>query len=226
MKRSEINARMADAVDFFATQNFRLPPFAFWGPADWRTKGAEADEIRGCHLGWDLTDFGQGDFDRQGLLLFTVRNGNAADPENRKGYAEKIMIVEEDQVTPWHFHSAKMEDIINRGGGNLVVELANAAGIGGLDDTDVVVSTDGVRRTVPARGTVVLRPGESITMTQGLAHKFYGESDQGKVLVGEVSSVNDDETDNYFIEPAGRFPDIEEDEDPLYLLCTEYPAPG
>jgi D-lyxose ketol-isomerase len=23
--------------------------------------------------------------------------------------------------------------------------------------------------------------------------------------------------------PAGRFPDIEEDEPPLYLLCTDYP---
>jgi len=224
MKRSEINARIGEAIDFFATQNFRLPPFAFWGPAEWETKGAEADEIRSCHLGWDLTDFGAGDFDHKGLLLFTVRNGNASDPANGKGYAEKIMIVEEGQVTPWHFHTAKMEDIINRGGGDLVIELANSSGPGALGDTDVIVSTDGVQRVVPARGTVVLRPGESITMTRGLAHQFYGESGQGKVLVGEVSSVNDDETDNYFIEPAGRFPAIEEDEEPLHLLCMEYPA--
>jgi len=223
MKRSEINARISDAVDFLATQNFRLPPFAFWGPAEWAGRGPEADEIRVCRLGWDLTDFGADDFDHKGLLLFTVRNGNAADPSNQKDYAEKVMIVEEDQVTPWHFHGAKMEDIINRGGGNLVIELANSDGDGGLADTEVTVCTDGVRRTVPARGTVTLSPGESITLTQGLAHQFYAEAGRGRVLAGEVSSVNDDETDNYFIDPAGRFPVIEEDEEPLYLLCTEYP---
>ena len=33
------------------------------------------------------------------------------------------MIVEENQETPMHFHWSKMEDIINRGGGNLVIEL-------------------------------------------------------------------------------------------------------
>ena len=226
MKRSEINARMGEAVDFFTTQNFRLPPFAFWGPADWAARGAEADEIRACRLGWDLTDFGSGDFDHRGLLLFTVRNGSPADPANTKAYAEKIMISDEGQVTPWHFHAAKMEDIINRGGGNLVIELANSDGAEGLADTEVTVSTDGMRRALPARGTVTLGPGESITLTQGLAHQFYGEPGRGKVLVGEVSSVNDDETDNYFIVPAGRFPAIEEDEDPLYLLCTEYPPAG
>ena len=223
MKRSEINARMGAAVSFFEKHGFRLPPFAFWSPEDWARKGHEADEIRDCHLGWDLTDFGSGDFDRVGLLLFTVRNGNAADAANDKAYAEKIMLVEEGQVTPWHFHAAKMEDIINRGGGNLVIELANAAGDHALADTEVSVSTDGVRRRLPARGVVTLAPGESITLTQGLAHQFYGEAGAGPVMVGEVSSVNDDTADNYFIEPAGRFPDIEEDEAPLHLLCMEYP---
>ena len=35
---------------------------------------------------------------------------------------------------------------------------------------------------------------------------------------------NDDNTDNRFYEPLGRFPEIEEDEPPYRLLCTEYPA--
>ena len=221
MKRSEINALMRQAVDFFGTHCFRLPPFAFWSPEEWREKGSEADEIRRCRLGWDLTDFGSGRFHEVGLLLFTLRNGNALDPGNAKSYAEKIMIVEEGQVTPWHFHAAKMEDIINRGGGDLVLELCNADEERNLLDSEVVVSTDGVRRVVEPRGKVVLSPGESITLYQGLAHTFYGAG--GRVLVGEVSSVNDDETDNYFIEPVGRFPRIEEDEEPLYLLCNEYP---
>ena len=42
------------------------------------------------------------------------------------------------------------------------------------------------------------------------------------MLVGEVSLVNDDDKDNRFYTPLGRFPEIEEDEPPLYLLCTDY----
>ena len=44
----------------------------------------------------------------------------------------------------------------------------------------------------------------------------------GKVLVGEVSKVNDDVNDNRFLKPTGRFPEIEEDEPPLHLLVGDY----
>lgn len=221
MQRSEINAHMRQAVAFFEAHSFHLPPFAFWTPEEWRRKGPEADEIRRCGLGWDLTDFGLGDFRRTGLLLFTVRNGDPADIEGTRPYAEKAMIVEDGQVTPWHFHGAKKEDIINRGGGELVIELCRSNERREKLDAPVEVTLDGVRRTVPARGKVVLTPGESITLYQGLAHSFYGQ--KGRVLTGEVSSVNDDRADNYFLDPVGRFPRIEEDEAPLYLLCNEYP---
>jgi D-lyxose ketol-isomerase len=53
-------------------------------------------------------------------------------------------------------------------------------------------------------------------------HRFYGEPGKGKVLVGEVSKVNDDTTDNCFYENVGRFPEIEEDEEPLHLLGSDY----
>ena len=225
MKRSEINAIMEDAIAFFERHSFRLPPFAFWSPGDWERAGPEADEIRRCHLGWDLTDFGLSDYHNTGLLLFTVRNGDAADPANPKTYAEKAMVVEEVQVTPWHFHTSKIEDIIVRGGGDLVVHLSNTDAEGNLVDTPVTVATDGVARTVESGGTVTLTPGESVTLPQGLAHRFYGRSGAGVVLVGEVSSVNDDRADNTFIEPVGRFPEIEEDAAPLHLLCNEYPPP-
>jgi D-lyxose ketol-isomerase len=223
MKRSEINALIREAIEFLDTHHFKLPPFAFWTPEEWEQKGSETDEIRRNRLGWDVTDFGRGDFHRVGLTVFTIRNGNVKHPADRKLYAEKILIVEEGQVTPWHFHKSKMEDIINRGGGNLVIELANGTLDGKLADTAVTVSTDGVVRTVEARGKVVLTPGESITLVQGMYHTFYGDMGEGKVLVGEVSSVNDDETDNFFLDPIGRFPTIDEDEEPLHLLCTEYP---
>jgi D-lyxose ketol-isomerase len=43
------------------------------------------------------------------------------------------------------------------------------------------------------------------------------------VLAGEVSAVKDDERDNRFLEPIGRFPAIEDDEPAKYLLRGEYP---
>ncbi len=224
MKRSEINRIMKDAIAFLQERRFPLPPFAFWTPDEWKQKGHEADEIRENALGWDITDFGGGDFARLGLFLFTLRNGDPARPDALKNYCEKVMIVREEQITPMHFHWAKAEDIINRGGGNLMVELFSATeDEAGLAETPLTVSTDGVKRTVEAGTVLRLEPGESITLGPRLYHKFWGEKGRGTVLVGEVSKVNDDATDNRFHEPIGRFPEIEEDEPPRHLLCNEYP---
>ena len=222
MNRSEINALMVDAEGFFAAHSFRLPPWASWAPKHWPAVGDDAAEIVQHQLGWDITDFGSGDFLRCGLLLFTIRNGRLTGSVSGKPYAEKIMIVRERQLTPMHFHFHKMEDIINRGGGRLVLELWNSNAAEDRDDTPVTVSIDGVRRTLIAGSTVSLLPGESITLPPRLYHSFWGED--GKVLVGEVSAVNDDGTDNRFLEPVGRFPAIVEDEPPRHLLCTEYAA--
>jgi D-lyxose ketol-isomerase len=224
MKRSEINAIIRASADFLTRQQFLLPPFAAWSPAEWRAKGPECREIVQQQLGWDITDFGSGDFSQVGLFLFTIRNGTleeAARPGG-KTYAEKILIVQEGQVTPCHFHFQKTEDIINRGGGALVIELWNATAEEGLASTDVTVSLDGVRVTVPAGGTVTLTPGESVCLPAGLYHRFQGQIGAGTVLVGEVSRVNDDRIDNRFYEPIGRFPEIEEDEAPLHLLTGDY----
>lgn len=224
MKRSAINRILRDAIAFFEQHQFHLPPYAHWTPEQWKQQGRQADEIRHAMLGWDLTDFGTGDFFRCGLTLFTLRNGNLKDSNPPKPYAEKIMIVGEDQITPMHFHWAKMEDIINRGGGNLLLELYNADDHEALADTPVRVSTDGVLRYLAPGSIVRLTPGESITLPQRLYHRFWGEPGKGKVLVGEVSAVNNDTADNRFLEPLGRFPAIEEDEPPFRLLCSEYPS--
>ena len=223
MKRSGINLILRSAREFLAAHRFHLPPFAAWTPEQWRAKGPEASEIAEHQLGWDITDFGSGAFARRGLLLFTLRNGRPANLPSRPGktYAEKIMVVAGGQVTPLHFHWQKTEDIINRGGGTLRVQLFNAQPDGELATTQITVSLDGVVHTVPAGGTVGLHPGESITLPPGLYHTFWGED--RRVLVGEVSSVNDDRTDNRFHESVGRFPQILEDEPPLHLLTMDYP---
>ena len=222
MKRSEVNAIMRDADAFIRQHGFYLPPFAYWTPSDWASKGEEVGEIVENQLGWDITDFGQGDYRKRGLFLFTIRNGNPENLKKMRGkiYAEKVMVVDVDQVTPMHFHWTKMEDIINRGGGVLAIQLYNSTSDEGLADSDVTASIDGATRTVRAGTTIMLKPGESITLPPYLYHTFWGV--ENTVLVGEVSMVNDDKEDNRFHEPIGRFPLVEEDESPLHLLCTDY----
>jgi D-lyxose ketol-isomerase len=220
MKRSEINQILKNAKVFMAEKQFLLPPWAYWSVADWKKNKGNAQEIIENMLGWDITDFGSGDFLKRGLFLFTLRNGKLN--KDQKPYAEKIMIVEENQETPMHYHWSKMEDIINRGGGNLVIELYNSTPDNQFEPTPVNFKKDGIKDSVEAGGKVILTPGESICLEQRMYHRFYGEPGKGKVLVGEVSKVNDDTTDNCFYENVGRFPEIEEDENPLHLLVSDY----
>ena len=223
MKRSEINRILRETIAFLGEMKCALPPFAYFTPEEWKTKGHEYDEIRKNMLGWDITDYGHGDFEKIGLFLFTMRNGNLKDPSCKKPYAEKYLISKENQDSPMHFHWNKMEDIINRGGGHLMMRVYNCAPDESLADTPVTVHVDGREMTVPAGTVLRLLPGESLSIPPYLYHEFWAEEGFGPCLIGEVSMVNDDNTDNRFYEPQGRFPTIEEDEPPLYLLCNEYP---
>lgn len=222
MKRSEIN-QIIHKMECLAEKNgFPLPPFCNWTPQEWQQKGHEYDEIRDNMLGWDITDYGSGDFSRIGFALITLRNGNQNNPKYRKVYAEKLLMLQEGQHSPMHFHWKKSEDIINRGGGTLLIHVYNDKD-GELDDTDVLVNSDGRTYSVPAGTAVELRPGESITLWPHQYHDFDVLPGSGDVLIGEVSMCNDDNTDNRFYENVGRFPEIEEDEEPYRLLCFEYP---
>ena len=223
MKRSEINAVIRDMASLIDDLRFPLPPFCHWTPEQWREKGPECDEIRDNMLGWDITDYGLGRFYETGFSLITLRNGNQKNKKYLKPYAEKLLMLYPGQNSPMHYHWYKMEDIINRGGNDVFITLYNGGEDGRLLDTPVSVSKDGVRLSLPAGTAVRLAPGESLTITPYLYHNFIMPRDGGRVLLGEVSMCNDDETDNRFYDPIGRFPAIEEDEAPYRLLCTEYP---
>ncbi len=225
MKRSEINVALKELEDMCKKYRCFLPAFCQFTPEEWKTKGHEYDEIRDCMLGWDITDYGLGDFDRVGFSLITIRNGNQLHPEQYpKSYAEKLLYLRESQYSPMHFHWNKMEDIINRGGGNVLIQVYNSLPDEEIDyESDVTVHMDGHKLTVPAGTRVRLCPGDSITITPYLYHDFTVEQGSGAVLLGEVSQCNDDDTDNRFNPPVGRFPAIEEDEAPYRLLCNEYP---
>ncbi|MBD3677712.1 MAG: D-lyxose/D-mannose family sugar isomerase [Rhodobacteraceae bacterium] len=224
MKRSQINDILKEADAFIRAHGMILPPFAYWSPEEMRTRTkGDSRMIRDHRLGWDITDYGQGRFDELGLVLFTVRNGRLSELNAGRGmiYAEKLLISDENQVSPMHRHNIKTEDIINRGGATLVLELFKAAEDGSIDpEAQVNLLTDGTERSLPAGGLLKLAPGESVTLEPDCWHAFWGEG--GRVLIGEVSTVNDDLTDNVFREPIGRFATVEEDTDPLHLLVSDY----
>ena len=221
MNRSRINEILREGDAFIRSFGYVMPPFAYWTPEELKQRRPAG--IVDARLGWDITDYGQGKFDELGLFLFTVRNGRAEDLKRGLGmlYAEKIMISRKDQLSPMHRHIVKAEDIINRGGGKLILELFMSKADGSIDDqAEVSVPTDGVIRTMPAGSLLKLDPGESVTLMPGVWHAFWGEG--GDVLIGEVSTVNDDLTDNIFAQKIGRFSKIEEDEQPLHLLVSDY----
>lgn len=223
MKRSRINEIMAAADEMIRHHGFTLPPFAYWSPDEFRANRDIASRLIDARMGWDITDFGQGQFDTLGLFLFTLRNGLASDLERGRGmvYAEKLLISRQDQLSPMHTHVIKSEDIINRGGATLVVELFGSDDAGHCAaDRGGTVRCDGIQRPFEPGEKLKFAPGESVTLMPGDWHAFWGEG--GDVLIGEVSTVNDDLTDNIYREPIGRFADIEEDVAPTHLLVSDY----
>lgn len=223
MKRSRINEIMAEADEMIRSHGFALPPFAYWSPHTFKARREAAAAVITARCGWDITDYGAGKYDEMGLFLFTLRNGRLADLMRGGGmcYAEKLLISKQDQISPMHTHVIKAEDIINRGGATLVIELFGSDDTGRFAaDRGGTVWCDGIRHDFSPGEKLKLAPGESVTLMPGDWHAFWGEG--GDVLIGEVSTVNDDETDNVFRAPIGRFAEIEEDTAPTHLLVSDY----
>jgi len=125
MKRSQINQAIQDALHILENNSIRLPSYAYWTPEQWKGCGENLYNLQKIMLGWDVTDFGSRNFDRIGGVLFTIRNGCPNDDSVGTPYAEKLIILRHKtrQTLPMHFHRIKTEDIINRGGGTLVMQL-------------------------------------------------------------------------------------------------------
>ena len=223
MNRSSINRLIDQTIHFIGQQGFHLPRFAHWDLDEWKRKQSRAGAIFEAQLGWDVTDFGEGDFDRLGLVSFTLRNTNSdLDGKILRTYAEKLIVIRKGQAIALHFHRVKVEDIINRAGGGLKIELHNSAEDGQLAAGMQTILMDGLWTEIPSGGIMELAPGESITIPQKCFHRFW--ADEQDVLIGEVSTSNDDYADNYFLKEYSRFPSIAEDETPKYLLVSDYQA--
>ncbi len=190
MKRSEINQAYRDACACFTRHGWALPP---------KPK-------------WDITDFGLGDFSRNGLTLVNL----ALEPE----YCEKLMYARRGQTTPCHAHARKKEDIICRAGELLVRVWPRRPDPEPTGTATFRIFMDGEPRQAVAGETLTLRAGSRVTLVPGVWHEFRPGADE--CIIGEVSTANDDQHDNFFLDPAvGRFPRIEEDEPPAIRLVGE-----
>ncbi|MEM8901588.1 MAG: D-lyxose/D-mannose family sugar isomerase [Bacteroidota bacterium] len=159
---------------------------------------------------WDVTDFGLGDFPSYGLVLVNL----AEEAE----YCEKLMYARHGQHTPVHAHKVKKEDIIVRMG-LLSIQLWC-----GRPDRPKEESFSLKRNrelmTLSHGEVLTLSAGERITIPPGIFHEFWPESTS--CIIGEVSTANDDQNDNYFINPdIGRFSQIIEDEPSLLKLVSD-----
>ena len=222
MKRSEINGAIAWAKDLLRRNNIHLPAMAYWNMDEWKANAGKLDTVRKVMLGWDITDFGTNDFSSVGAVLYTVRNGLMDDPGVGVPFCEKYIVMKEGQRLPKHYHVFKTEDIINRAGGTLRLYLWKVdPATGKMTDEDVDVYMDGVLHTFKAGEEVLVEPGNSISLTPYIAHIF-GPKPGSDLVVGEVSSINDDNTDNYFLEECLRYTTIEDDEPMVCPLCNEY----
>ncbi|MFQ3586045.1 MAG: D-lyxose/D-mannose family sugar isomerase [Fimbriimonadaceae bacterium] len=159
---------------------------------------------------WDVTDFGLGDWRSKGLVLVNL----AEEPE----YCEKLMYAKRGMVTPAHTHAKKKEDIICRWG-RLRLRLWKGKP-GAEDGVEFHVQVNRMPWSHRSGDDLVLQSGERITLVPGVYHEFEPESDE--CIIGEVSTANDDRNDNFFVDPdIGRFPGIEEDEEPIVRLVSE-----
>lgn len=225
MKRSTINKILKKDISFAKSHQVYFPDFASWTVDDWKNLDSKYREIVDNMLGWDVTDFGSNNFAKYGLVAFTFRNGNYTHSDiYPKPYCEKVLFLEEGQELPYHFHKLKEEDTINRGGGNLLIRVWNSTPDEQIDHkSEVTIVKDGEKLSVPAGTVIKLTPGQSLTATQRIYHKWDVEPGTGEVMAWEVSKTNNDNTDNRFFKPIPRIPEIEEDEEPYRLLFGDYP---
>lgn len=223
MKRSQINQEIRWAKTLLEKNNIKLPPFGYWTMEEWKSGERDLSTIKEVMLGWDITDYGKDKFDELGAVLFTLRNGSLKDSRIGTPYAEKLIVLKDGQRLPIHYHASKTEDIINRAGGVLAIKLYNSLKNGEVDyQSKVSVDMDGVNYTFEAGEEINIYPGNSITLRPFVYHLFWAKAGCGDLVIGEVSSINDDKTDNYNAEDVSRFSTVEEDEAILHPLCNEY----
>lgn len=222
MKRSFIDARIDAMREACDRHGVRLPPFSLWGEEQFRADPAAARRIVEGGLGWNIVEFEPGSWKHAGLSVFTLRMGDWTHLRDGRGrlYAEKAIYAEDGQRTPHHYHIVKTEDILNRGGAKFVVELVKVDRTGAPLKEKFRALKDVKMLDLAPGAKVTLEPGESLTLEPFIAHAFWAEG--GPTVAGEISLVNDDRTDNYFLPPLQAPPPIAEDAPRRYVTVRDH----
>jgi len=222
MLRSFIDRRVDAMLALCERHSFKLPPFALWSPERFRAEPTSSARIAEGGLGWNIVEFKPGAFAREGLSIFTLRMGDWRELPKGGGrlYSEKALMAEDGQRTPHHYHVVKTEDIVNRGGARFIVELFKVDRAGRRLDQRVLALKDATMIEVAAGGRVTLEPGESLVLEPYVAHSFWAEG--GATLAGEVSLVNDDASDNYFLPAPAPPAPIEENAPMRHPTVRDY----
>jgi D-lyxose ketol-isomerase len=222
MKRSFIETRIEAMLAACQRHGLPLPPFALWGEDEYRANPDAARRIATSGLGWNIVEFAPGAFRREGLGVFTLRMGDWRELHKGRGrfYAEKALYAEDGQRAPPHYHVVKTEDIVNRGGARFVIELFKVDRAGAPIKERFRVVKDVTMLDLGPGDRITLEPGESATLEPFVAHSFWAEG--GATLAAEVSLVNDDASDNYFVPALAPFAPIEEDRPRRYITVRDH----
>ena len=222
MKRSFVDARIEAMLKLCNRHGVTLPPFALWDAAAFRKQPEAAALIAGRGMGWNVVEFNPGAFATEGLTIFTLRMGDWREGHSKGGrrYAEKAIMSDDGQRAPHHYHIAKTEDILNRGGARFVVELFKVDSHGAPTKERFRALKDVTTLDLGPGDQVRLEPGESLTLDPYVAHAFWAEG--GTALAGEISLANDDTRDNYFVPPLAPLEPIDEDTPARFVTVRDY----
>jgi len=235
VKRSEIDAAIERAIGNANKLGVALPKWADWHPAQF---DAGAEGIRDQRLGWKVIDFGVGDFQHCGLVLFALcaplTDDFGAPLTNSQlvgayeypvtAFSRKYLFVQAGQTEPHHFHRQKRrKEVSVVAGGSVHFELAWADSDTALSATrDVNIQVDGIWHHLPANGEIDLKPGETITLPANLSHIIKVLPGGCDVILLETSTANNDSSDNIFPFMTPTSKTVVEDAKARYQLLDEH----
>ena len=236
MKRSEIDGAIARAIGNAKKFHVALPKWAEWKPSQF---DASADGIRHQKLGWKVVDFGASDFPHCGLVILALCSpivDDAGAPLTKTqtvgkreypvtGFSRKYLFVQAGQTEPHHFHRQKArKEVTVVAGAPVRFELAWADGDTALSDKDVDVQVDGIWHHLPAGGSIVVNPGETITLPGELSHIISVPEGGEDTIMLETSTANNDSNDNIFPFMTPTSVAVDEDAAARYQLLDEHGA--
>ena len=222
MKRSFIEARIEAMLAACQRHGLPLPPFALWREDEYRANPDAARRIATSGLGWNIVEFRPALSAARGSACSPCAWATGANFSKGRGrfYAEKALYAEDGQRAPPHYHVVKTEDIVNRGGARFVIELFKVDRAGAPIKERFRVVKDVTMLDLGPGDRITLEPGESATLEPFVAHSFWAEG--GATLAAEVSLVNDDASDNYFVPALPPFAPIEEDRPRRYITVRDH----